>query len=92
MKRTNRMHARDLRAAADAVEKLDAARISVLGAYSNGRKPVLYVDQKPDFVRGVMIRRQPSATGFDRVMASGYHGVQLEWIEHVPFVREVGHA
>lgn len=92
MKKCNKLHIDGMRIAAAAIEKLDAAKVAVLVAYTNGRKPVLVIDRKPRFVTGVLTRRQPTAEGVDRVMASGYHGVQIEWTEHVPMVREVGHG
>lgn len=81
--------ARALRTAADAVERLEDERIRVLGHYHNGRKPVLLVERKPRQIEGVVIRRQPMADGVQRVFAAPFAGVQIEWHEFVPAVREV---
>jgi hypothetical protein len=81
-----------LRVAAAAAEKLEAEGIQIQSHYSNGRQAVLVADRKPAFVRGVLTRREPTGSGVTHVYASPFHGVQLEWHDHVPAVREVGHA
>lgn len=91
--KTNLDQAAALRRAAAAIMILDAEGIGVRCTYANGRHATVVVDRKPQFARGVMIRRQPADDGgIDRVFGTPFHGVQLEWLEHTPVVREVGHA
>lgn len=79
--------------AAAVAERLSAIHCTVLSAYANGRRPVLVIDRPPPFVQGAVKRQHPDGVGgIERVFAAGYHGVQLEWIDHVPASREVGHG
>lgn len=83
-----------LRTAADAVDKLHAQGVHVLGHYSNGRKPVLIIDKPPAKMSGVLRMRAPSrvVNGAQHTFASHFEGVQVEWVEQVPAVRAVGHG
>lgn len=67
---------------------------TVYGHYSNGRRVVLVIDQPPAFVRdGVCKRRQPNGRGgWMRVMAAGFQGVQIEWLENEESNREVANG
>lgn len=87
-------------------QTLEAAGITILGYYSNGRRPVLIIDQPPPLLQGAPKRRQPNGDGgIDLVMAAPYENVQLEWtvksamprliadvLGATDAVREVGHV
>ena len=87
-------------------QALEAAGITILGYYSNGRRPVLIIDQPPPLLQGAPKRRQPNGDGgIDLVMAAPYENVQLEWTVKSPMprliagmlaaadaAREVGHV
>lgn len=76
-----------------AAEKLHAMHVHIVSAYANGRRPVLVIDHPPAFVNGVEKRRSPNGRGgIERVMASSYHGVQLEWVEHLPAKQEAANG
>ena len=81
-----------VRTTATVVKKLEDQGIRVLNLHHNGRQAVLLLDRKPASVRGVLFRRQPAPGGVDRIMATPFHGVQIEWAEFVPSTQEVGHG
>ena len=78
--------------AAPAIETLQAAGVRVSSIAANGRRLVLHTDRRPPFVRGAVTRRHLTAEGLIRRYAAPYRGLQLEWQETTPLVREAGHA
>lgn len=78
--------------ATSAVERLHAAGVKVSCIAANGRRLVLCIDRRPPFVRGAVTRRHLTAEGLIRRYAAPYRGLQLEWQETTPLVREAGHA
>lgn len=75
-----------------ALDRLQADRITVIGVFYGGSKPVVIVDRKPAFVRGGLKQRQVVGAQVQRTYAAPFHGVQLQWLVVTPIVREVGHA
>jgi hypothetical protein len=90
----NTATAAQLRAAANVTDQVAASGGKVLTFYSNGRQPVLFVDQPPAGVNGALCRRQPDGNGgVQRILAAPLDGVQLEWVEKVePSMPELAHV
>lgn len=78
---SNPKHSDMLTNATAASETLEAAGITILGSYHNGRRSVLIIDRKPEFIRGVVKRIEPCPGGRKEIHAAPFHGVQLEWVE-----------
>lgn len=82
-----------LLAASNTARELENAGIRVLSHYSNGRRPVLIIDRPPPMAQGHLKRHHPNGTGGrDNVMAAEYQGLQLEWTQCTPQLREVAHG
>lgn len=99
----NRITAAGLRAAAIAVDKLDAQGINVVGYRSDMRKPVLVVDRPPAFAHGVVKSRRYLRSGAGagevlgdagvvRTYACPFYDCQLEWNSSELAAREVAHG
>ena len=85
-----------LQLAATAARVLVDAGSRVIGAYANGRRPVLIVDAPPSFVHGLVKRTNPNGAGKTTlVYAASFHGCQLEWMRDIHtagIVQGVGHG
>ncbi|GGK08779.1 hypothetical protein [Luteimonas terricola] len=92
---TDRTVSDALQVASHAAGLLADAGTRVIGAYANGRRPVLIIDKPPTFVRGaVKTRGKPHPDGGRRtlVLGASFQGCQLEWWEDVPVAQEVRHG
>lgn len=59
--------------------------ISVIGAYANGRRPVLAVTHLPEGVESAIKVRHPNGRGGStEILAAQYHGCQIEAMRDVP--------
>lgn len=79
-----------LQTATDASRLLVNAKVTIIAAYANGRRPVLIIDAPPPFVVGALKRQHPNGKGGTTVvMAASFNGCQLEWMRDIPGVAEV---
>lgn len=92
----NQVTAAGLRAAADAVDKLSAQGVNVIGYRADARKPVLLINTPPAFAHGVVKSRfwrsRTGARYLTRVYATPFHGCQIEWTQSDLVAQEVGHG
>ena len=95
---SNRSTLAALRAATNAVMKLSAQGVTVrrveFAAVPNAKrqKPTLVVASKPAFSRFGLKATRPGQFVVEHVYAAPYFGVQLEYIEHIPVARSIGHG
>lgn len=75
-----------------ALDKLQACKSKVHAVFYGGAKPVVVVEKPPAFVRGGLTNRQVVNDTLQHTYAAPFNGVQLQWIECTPIVREAGHA
>lgn len=79
--------ANGLQHAATVTLRLAEEGVTVLAAFSNGRRPALIVDRSPPGVVSAVKRSHPNGFGGRTVVrCAEYHGCQLEWLHDEPGV------